>query len=94
MATDPMDELSNTVLGPAGRLGDVIADAPRLTHRVQALESDRRALLDAVTSAPRTGTARRRWRASCPPTASAAPTSSTRRTASISAGKPEPPRRV
>lgn len=51
MATDPLDELSNAVLGP-GRLGDVIADAPRLTHRVQALESDRRALLDEVTSAP------------------------------------------
>ncbi|MEV4413423.1 hypothetical protein [Catellatospora sp. NPDC049609] len=52
MATDPLDELSNTVLGPAGRLGDVIADAPRLTHSVRALESDRRALLDAVTSRP------------------------------------------
>ncbi|WP_144122002.1 hypothetical protein [Catellatospora sichuanensis] len=50
MATDSLDELSNAVLGPSGRLGDVIADAPRLTHSVQALESDRRALLDAVTS--------------------------------------------
>jgi hypothetical protein len=51
MATDSLDELSNAVLGPSGRLGDVIADAPRLTHSVRALESDRRALLDAVTSA-------------------------------------------
>ncbi|GAA2378775.1 hypothetical protein Cme02nite_18610 [Catellatospora methionotrophica] len=52
MATDSLDELSNAVLGPSGRLGEVIADAPRLTHSVQALESDRRALLAAVTSAP------------------------------------------
>ncbi|MEU7819775.1 hypothetical protein [Catellatospora sp. NPDC049133] len=50
MATDSLDELSNAVLGPSGRLGDVIADAPRLTHSVRALESDRRALLDAVMS--------------------------------------------
>ncbi|GAA1397680.1 hypothetical protein ACFQZ4_19680 [Catellatospora coxensis] len=51
MATDSLDELSNAVLGPSGRLGEVIADAPRLTHSVRALESDRRALLAAVTSA-------------------------------------------
>lgn len=50
MATDSLDELSNVVLGPSGRLGEVIADAPRLTHSVRALESDRRALLDAVSS--------------------------------------------
>jgi hypothetical protein len=52
MATDALDELSNAVLGPSGRLGDVIADAPRLTRSVRALETDRRALLDAVTSRP------------------------------------------
>ncbi|GAB4049679.1 hypothetical protein [Catellatospora paridis] len=50
MATDSLDELSTAVLGPSGRLGDVIADAPRLTHSVQALECDRRALLDAMTA--------------------------------------------
>ncbi|WP_155369689.1 hypothetical protein [Catellatospora vulcania] len=53
MATDSLDELSNAVLGPSGRLGEVIADAPRLTHSVHALESDRRALLAEVTSADR-----------------------------------------
>lgn len=52
MATDSLDELSSAVLGPAGRLGEVIADAPRLTHDVRALESDRRALLDAVGCRP------------------------------------------
>ncbi|GIF98341.1 hypothetical protein [Catellatospora citrea] len=50
MATDSLDELSTAVLGPSGRLGEVIADAPRLTHSVQALECDRRALLAAMTA--------------------------------------------
>ncbi|WP_217394884.1 hypothetical protein [Catellatospora tritici] len=52
MATDPLDEMRAAVLGPAQGLGEVVKDAPRLVHRVRALEDDRRALLDAVSARP------------------------------------------
>ncbi|WP_020520062.1 hypothetical protein [Catelliglobosispora koreensis] len=42
-----LDELKSTVLGPAPKLRDVIADAPRLAGGIRSLEEDRRALLAA-----------------------------------------------
>ncbi|WP_162908281.1 hypothetical protein [Allorhizocola rhizosphaerae] len=47
MKYPPLDELKATVLDPAPKIRDVIADAPRLAHTVADLESDRRAILAA-----------------------------------------------
>lgn len=43
----PLDELKSAVLDPAPKIRDVIADAPRLAHTVENLESDRRDILAA-----------------------------------------------
>jgi hypothetical protein len=43
-----LDELRSAVLDPAPKIRDVIADAPRLAHTVENLESDRRAILAAL----------------------------------------------
>ncbi len=47
MKFPPLDELKATVLDPAPKIRDVIADAPRLAHTVAILESDRREILAA-----------------------------------------------
>jgi len=50
-----LNELKSAVLDPAPKIRDVIADAPRLAHTVEHLESDRRDILAALdTFATRT----------------------------------------
>lgn len=52
MGHPSLDELKTSVLGPAPKIRDVIADAPRLAHVVEDLESDRRDLLNSFSLLP------------------------------------------
>jgi hypothetical protein len=47
MGQPTLNELKSRVLDPAGKLRDVISDAPRLANVVARLESDRQEILAA-----------------------------------------------
>ena len=47
MGQPTLNELKSKVLDPAGKLRDVISDAPRLANVVDRLESDRQEILAA-----------------------------------------------
>jgi hypothetical protein len=47
MTHPALTKLKSAVLDPAPKIRDIVADAPRLAHTVEGLESDRRDLLAA-----------------------------------------------
>lgn len=47
MGHPSLNELKSAVLDPSARIGEVVADAPRLAHVAASLETDRRDILAA-----------------------------------------------